>query len=248
MKDILRMGRDEILAFTPDDIDRLLTAEELIHMAKLLGAYWQYDYEAAKAGMVGLHAELKSGRHSDGFFVSRIMLAKRNVLEIIAHQLAMKVRESIFVDNIPIPDYVAGIPAGATPIGEKLAQIIGAKPAEMDKVNGCIKLITQLPPNTTIIVVEDFITRGTGIAEAIQEIERCQPKAKIYRFVPAIINRGGITEKHVIGVGTVYPLPIAEVRINDWNPEDCPLCAKGSKPIKPKATDKNWEEITHSQI
>jgi orotate phosphoribosyltransferase len=248
VKDILQMGREEILALDPNSIDRLFTPEEVIHIAKILNAFWQYDYQAAKDGRPGLHAELKSGKHSDGFFVSRIMLAEPNVLENMAHQLAMKVRESISVDNIRIPGYLAGIPAGATPIGKKLAQIIGAKPAEMDKVNGHIKLITQLPPDTTIIVVEDFITRGTGMAEAIQEIKRCQPKVNIYHFIPAIINRGGITEKHIIGTGTVYPLPIANIRINDWEPEDCPLCKMGSTAIKPKATDENWWKITHSQI
>ncbi|MFA5068488.1 MAG: hypothetical protein WC466_10720 [Candidatus Izemoplasmatales bacterium] len=253
MKSILQMDRDEILALEPSDqrARKQLTPEEIIHIAKKLNAFWQYDYEAAKQGRVGLHAELKSGLCSDGFFISRILLEQDNICEIFANQLAIKARTALCLTHTPIPDYAVGIPTGATRLGEKFARIIGAKPAEMQKVDGKIKLITKLQPGETMILVEDFITRGTGFAEAIQEIEHCQPETKIYEWIPAIINRGGLTEKHICPIGMVYPLAIANIRINDWLPEICPLCnmePQKSPRIKPKATNENWREITTSQL
>ena len=250
MKNILQMNRDEILALGPSDqrVRKPFTPEEIIHIAKMLNAFWRYDYEAAKQGRVGLHAELKSGLCSDGFFISRILLEQDNICEIFANQLALKTRAARFQARMSTPNYAVGIPTGATSLGEKFARIIGAKPAEMQKVDGEIKLITKLMPDETIILVEDFITRGTGFAEAIQEIEHCQPKAKIYAWIPAIINRGGLTKKPILGIGTAYPMAIANIRINDWLPNDCPLCKIGSKRIKPKATDENWKLITSSQL
>jgi len=121
----MKMRREEILALNPDSITRLLTGEELFHIAKVLGALWQYDYRAADEGRYGLHAELKSGKHSDGFFVSRILLAEPNILEIIANQLAIIARAETTSYGVPLPDCIVGIPTGATTLGEKLAEILG---------------------------------------------------------------------------------------------------------------------------
>jgi orotate phosphoribosyltransferase len=247
MKSILQMDRDEILALTPDDITRLLTSEELLHIAKILGAFWQYDYQAAKDGRLGLHAELKSGLHSDGFFVSRVFLAAPNILEIIADQLAIIARVEMAGCGVPLPDYVVGIPTGATTLGEKLAEILGVKPATMEKVDGRIKITTELKSGNVIMIVEDVVTRGTATREAIASIFRQQPKTIVMPWVVAIINRGGLRNVEV-DASKFSIRAIADAQMNDWTPEECPLCKMGSPPIKPKATDKNWEEITHSQI
>lgn len=239
---ILEMGKEELLSLKVEDINRPLTAEEVEHMAVVLGAFWQYDYEAAKQGRVGMHALLKSERHSDGFFVSRILLALANIRWIIAQQIVTKLCNA----GVLRPDIVAGIPDGATKLGEDVAEILGAKNAEMVKVDGRIALATGII-GRRILLVEDFCTRGTGFTEAAKVI-KAQPGVYLLPFNPVIINRGGLKEIIIEGIGKFDVLPVVERRVQDWTAEECPLCQMGSKPIKPKATDENWLAITTSQL
>lgn len=243
MKPILDMVREELLTLELKDISRLLTTSEVVHIAVTLGAFWTYDYAAADAGKVGLHALLKSGRHSDGFFVSRILLEPWNIRYIMAHQIRLRLLEA----KVPMPDYVAGIPDGATKLGEEVTWMLGAKPARMEKVENRICLVTGLTPNATILLVEDFCTRGTGFREAVLEVTQNAPEMRILPYDPVIINRGGLRDIVVDGVGTFTVLPVVEQRIQDWDVAECPLCKLGSAPIKPKATDENWKVLTASQ-
>jgi len=113
MIDILSMQQADLLVLPSKFVNRPLRTEEVIHIAKTLDAFWSYDYEAAAQGKVGAHALLKSGRHSDGLFVSRIMLGHKNILKIMAQQLALKFEDTEVLE----PEYVAGIPDGATRLG-----------------------------------------------------------------------------------------------------------------------------------
>ena len=51
--DLLRMSREELLALKPEDIQRALMAEEVVAIARTLGAFWTYDYGAAERGKLG---------------------------------------------------------------------------------------------------------------------------------------------------------------------------------------------------
>jgi orotate phosphoribosyltransferase len=242
MIDILSLNKEQIIQLQPESITWLLTTREVIHIAKTLDAFWQYDYEAANQGRVGMHASLKSKRHSDGFFVSRIMLQHPNVQKIMAYQMAMHLKPLI-----SFPVWVAGIPDGATRLGEDLAEILGSKVAKMEKVDGKIRIVSQIGPDEKVLLCEDFCTRGTGFREAVLDIVSKQPDVDFIFIEPVIINRGGLKCVEIPGVGYFYILAIAENRVSDWNKDDCPLCQMGSKPIKPKAKDENWKLITNSQ-
>ena len=240
---ILEMGRDDILKLKSDTVDRPLTAHEVVHIAKTLGAVWSYDYEAAKQGREGMHALLKSGRHSDGIFVSKILLAHNNILQLVARQMATVLRRlEVF------PDYVVGVPDGATKLGEAIAHALGTSILPMKKVEGRMLLKTRPLQNKTILIVEDFCTRGTGFIEAVLAVAKVQPYASFSPWDPVIINRGGLSSISVPVMGEFTILPLVERRVNDWDPNECPLCQMGSVPIKPKATDENWKAITASQL
>lgn len=250
MLEIIGMGKDELLGLSPDSltrpdsVGRLLTEEEVVYMATVLGAFWQYDYEAAKEGRVGMHALLKSGLHSDGFFYSRILLERSNIRRIFANQLVLRLKR---LKSFSRPDWVAGIPDGATELGKDVAEILGVKNAEMKKVDGKIVLESSIAPYETLLGIEDFCTRGTGFKEAIVDVLSRQPNVGLLRFEGVILNRGGLKEIKIEGFSPFRIVAIAEHRINDWEPEVCPLCKIGSEPIKAKATDENWRLITTSQ-
>ncbi len=244
MINIVGMTKEELLKLDYRNIDWLLSAEEIIYIAEKLGAYWKYDYEAAKKGKVGFHAELKSLLHSDGFFVSRILLGPDNVRKIIANQLISRFNKM----KISKPDWVAGIPKGAIKLGEDVAKLMDVKNARMQKETGQIEMVSSIGPGESLLLVEDFCTRGTGFTEAVLDIKSKQPQAKLLPLEIVVLNRGGLEEVEVRGNGSFRVVAVVEHRVNDWLPEECPLCKMGSKPIKPKATEENWRSIMTAQM
>ncbi len=247
---IIGISPEALLKLAPDSIDWKLTKDEFVYIAKLLGAFWQYNYEAAKQGKAGLHALLKSLLHSDGFFYSKLLLGPANVREIMARQLVMLFNEL----GIAKPDRIVGIPDGATELGKEVADLLGVSYAEMKKEDGRITLESSIAADETVLIIEDFCTRGTGLIEAVVDILSKQPKAKIVPFALYILNRGGLSEIEVPAEKTggekmvIKVVPVVDHKINDWELAMCPLCKDfGSEVIKPKATEENWLAINTSQ-
>ena len=241
------MNKEEIADLNPDLFkDTLITVDEVFYIAKTLDAFWEYDYKAAEAGRAGKHALLKSGLHSDGFFISRIMLGYSNIRKIMAYQLAQRIREL----PITILDGIGGIPDGATELGEEVAQILEIRIIKMVKEDGKISLVDKIEDGSEVMLIEDFCTRGTGFQETVRDVISKHPGVLVVPYEPVIINRGGLKEVVVEGIGAFKIVSIAEKRIDDWDPKVyCKLCKDfGSVPIKPKATDGNWKDITTSQL
>ena len=247
VKSVLGLDRQELLELQPEQITWQFTPDEVFHIAKELGAFWSYNYESAKNGKPGLHAELKSKLHSDGFFASKILLASGNMLKIMADQMVMRL-ENVYGDKIYSIDYIGGVPDGALALGQEVCNIIGAKLLVMEKRDKKIVLITEIAPGETFLLIEDICTQGTGFKEAYECIIESQPKAIIIPYDPVIFNRGGLMHFDTFNGQTIMIVPIAQYRINDWDPEkSCKLCNLGSTAIKPKETDENWAAINNSQ-
>ena len=118
----------------------------------------------------------------------------------------------------------------------------------MEKVDGRISLVTPTNPGETLLLAEDFCTQGTGFKEAVAEVQRKSPCTLIAQYDPVIVNRGGLMEIVVEGVGSFKIVPVVERRIQDWDPaKGCKLCNLGSVAIKPKASDDNWHALSFSQ-
>ena len=150
--------------------------------------------------------------------------------------------------GVQLPDFVAGVPDGATKLGLTIASIVGVEAAEMKKDDGKIILTSELFGGATLLLIEDFCTRGTGFAEAVSHIASQQPSVTVLPYDPVIINRGGLEIISVPGVGVFNILPVVDKRVQDWDLKDCPLCKAGSEPIKPKVNDENWELLINSQL
>lgn len=243
---IIGISKEELIALDPQSVDWLLSDEETFYIAETLGAYWGYNYEVAKKGKPGLHAILKSELHSDGFFISAILLEHPNLRWLFANQMVLRFNGL----GILNPDWVAGIPKGATELGKDVAKIMGVKNAEMKKGDDDrITLESEIGQDETLLGVEDFSTRGTGFREAVLNILSKQPRVRFLPYYGVILNRGGLTEVEVEGIDRSFRIvPVAVKRINDWKTEECPLCKDfGSEAIKPKATEENWLAITTSQ-
>lgn len=238
--DICNLNKQQLLELSPEDIDFLLSKEEILHIFQELNALWLYDYEAAEDGRIGLHAELKSDRCSDGFLNAKQVTQHDNMCRLFAKQFVLKFKQEFPNQKVT---HVTGIPDGATKIGEYVAEILSVRVAKMIKENGQIKMISEPQLMDILLLVEDFCTRGTGFTEAVESTLKKKWNVVLGEFV--IINRGGLKAIKVQGIPFII-FALAEHRINDW-PTECPLCKMGSKRIKPKASQENWEKIMNSQ-
>ena len=149
--------------------------------------------------------------------------------------------------KLPMPDYVIGVPTGATDLAQEVTKIIGAQFVAMKKINGRITLSAVITGK--VMVVEDFITAATGVIEAIN-ILALLPGVEILECVFAIINRGALEYVDIAAIGRFGILAIASKKINLWEPTPgaCLLCAKfDSKAVYPKRTDKDWCDLIGSQ-
>lgn len=250
MKRLTEMNCEELCALRVEDCPNLFSAEEFLSIAKLLGAFWMYDYQALKDDRPGLHAELKSGRHSDGFFAAKILLSQGNMLDIISHQMLCKL-ESTGMKSSDYPDFVIGIPDSATQLGQAIARrlLIGDEVLVRKDENG--HMVTEqvaICPNMNILVVEDVCTRATATQEVIRLIQSQGWDApNIIPYVLVILNRGGLSTIRA-GDLDVEVLPLVTCRMNDWESAECPLCERGSRAIKPKRSQESWNELVASQV
>jgi len=242
MKSLIGLTAEELVNLKPHEVFWVLIGDEILYIFKTLNGFWAYDYEAAKTGRVGLHAKLKSERCSDGFFYSKVVLQHPNLRRIIAKTLVGNFKRT----GLSIPDFVAGIPDGASELGQDVAYYMGVPVLELKKENGKIIVAGDIEPRCKLLLVEDFCTKGTGFKEAEEVILDKQPGAIISPVELVILNRGGLT--HIEGKSHRYMIEAAVVhRISDWDPAECPIHKMGSESIKPKVTEENWELITSSQ-
>ena len=247
--DVLKMKKDEILRLEPYDdneVNRLLTREEILHIFREFGGLWIFNRDTAKEGKVPKrHALLKSGRHSDGFLNSKAVLNHPEMVKLFAFQMLLKWHELIIREKSlkSAPYYIAGIPDGATALGLEFSRILGANIPTLIKIDKEIKIASDLERKKTLLLVEDFCTKGTGFIQDVIDIKSKYPKVKILPYEFVIINRGGLEDIYVDGVGTFKIEPIATHRIRDWRADECPLCDLGSKAVKPKESPEIWAEF-----
>jgi orotate phosphoribosyltransferase len=239
------MGEEDLLRLTVEDVLHPLIVEELEHIAATFDGHWAYDYIAARNGFLGLHAILKSKWHSEGFIHSMSFLRHPNIMRIITDQMVMQIRGA----GIAPPDYVIGVPNGATALAKHVAEVLRTHWIPMRKVDGNMVFDAEIPEGARVMCIEDICSHATGCIEAINEIATKHPYVNFVPYVPVIMNRGNLQAFSVPGVGRFTILPIVERRIRDWDPAVyCQLCAMGSEAIEPKASEENWKSIKTSQL
>lgn len=237
---------EDFILYLLDSPDREITIDEFMHLAKLLNAFWSYDYKAAKNGKPGLHALLKSGLHSDAFLVLKLILEDERLLKYFSKLMSNKL-EKAFEESGKKPDFVVGVPTSATMLGEEIGKMLGIPCLKMGKIDGKIKLIDPTPDNSLLLIIEDVCTRGSGFTEAVLDVLATNPNIVFFPVDPVIVNRGGLHTVEIEDIGGFHILPIVDLTINDWTVEKCPLCQGGSETIPPKKTPENWTLINNSQ-
>jgi len=120
-----------------------------------------------------------------------------------------------------------------------LAAILGADILQLKKEGDKIFLAQELAFSDRILLCKDFCTRGTGFREAVLDIWARHSYVNFILYEPVVINRGGLSFIEAEKVGNFTILPIADHRINDWKPSECPSANWDQSPSSRKQHLKN---------
>jgi orotate phosphoribosyltransferase len=176
------------------------------------------------------HFELSSGLHSGSYVQCALVLQYPRLAEKLGQALA-----GLFSDARI--DAVVSPALGGVIIGQEVAR---ALPAPRDVVGGGVPAMFverdasgtmtmrrgfTLYPDQHVLVVEDVWTTGGSTQEAIHVVEEAGGRVVA---AGALIDRSGGQIEF-----SVESNALIELKIESYEPEDCPLCRQGSVAIKP---------------
>ena len=116
---------------------------------------------------------------------------------------------------------------GGILIGHEVARALGRRFVFSERKDGLMMIRRgfEIEPGEKVIIAEDVVTRGTSLLEVIKCVEDA---GGVVTGLTSIIDRtGGEVE---------LPLPLhslARVKVETFQPDNCPLCAKGVAVVKP---------------
>jgi orotate phosphoribosyltransferase len=175
------------------------------------------------------HFKLTSGKHSEWYFEKIRLIENPAVLERIVDRLVDRIR----CEKKPF-DYVISPAYGAIAIGFLTALKLRKRFAFTQRVEEKMAFRpgwTGLEPGMTAIVVEDILTTGGSI----QEVVAClKEKGIVVAGIYVLVDRtAGAVLIDGRPVGSLLAL-----KVEAFNPEDCPFCKAGIPLVKPGASDK----------
>jgi orotate phosphoribosyltransferase len=167
-----------------------------------------YGCGALKRG----HFKLSSGLHSDTYVQCSTLLKDPALAMAAGRAIAEAVQGPI--------DMVLSPALGAVVIGFTTAAALQCESIFAERVDGAMTLRRgfDLQPGSSVLLVEDVITTGGSILELARLVEESGARVA---SLACIVQRGEF-DPHGRKV-----VPLARVTADTWEPEDCPLCAKG---------------------
>lgn len=202
------------------------------HIFAYYDAIWRHDGNMRKP-----HAELTSGRCSDGFIDVLRVLSHTRLCMSAASELVTKLR-----DVYPGPvDWVVGADHAGATLSFAVAFLLDARHDFTEKdATGKLQQWKRMTiaPDKIVLQVEEMVTTATTLDRVRTGLAEGHPDYPL-TYAPAtltLVNRSSYTAYHgepLISALWTY--------FNEWEPNDCPLCQAGSPKLRPKA---NWHKFS----
>ena len=169
------------------------------------------------------HFELRSGLHSERFFQCANLLRFPRKAEVLCRVLVDNVKASGDVGEI---DAVISPAVGGILVGHEVARALDVMSVFAEKEND--RLVMRrfaIEKGARYVIAEDVITRGGRVQETIDLVEAGGGQVAA---IALLVDRSGGKVKFD------YPtFSLVKMEPVVWEPEACPLCAKGSKAVHP---------------
>jgi orotate phosphoribosyltransferase len=178
-------------------------------------------YEETGALLKG-HFRLSSGRHSDRYLQSALVLQYPWQAEMLCQALAEKVR--------PLnPQAVLSPAMGGLFVGHELARALRVRSifTERNKETDAMELRRgfTVGKGERIFAVEDIITTGKSVRESYQVVRELGAEVV---GVGCLIDRSGGENAFDVPVKS-----LTSMKVESWEEKDCPMCKQGLPVVKP---------------
>jgi orotate phosphoribosyltransferase len=210
----------------------VVSPEEFDHMLALLKALWLHNGDTTLP-----HAELTSGKCSNGYVNTPLLLEYTNIAMILAENMARIFRET----GTDQPDWVIGSDHAAATFSAFVAYQLGAKHEFTVKTGpkGEFQRWERktILPGEVVLQVEELAATTATFQRVRDGIVAGNKYSASFSDVSAVLVHRAPSFEHA-GKPIIY---FRHYDIESWDPEGCPLCAVGSKRVRPK---ENWTELT----
>jgi len=180
------------------------------------------EMTAASAHQRG-HFRLSSGLHSGDYLQCALYLAHPARAERAGRLMA----DALGRFGQP-PSLVVSPALGGLIIGHETARALGVPFIFTERLEGTMMLRRgfAVEPGQTVAVVEDVVTTGKSTREVIQVLTSAGASVVA---IGSMVNRSSSDNPFA---PTPYA-PLLSVSFPTWDPDECPLCAKGEPIVKP---------------
>jgi len=163
---------------------------------------------------------LSSGRHSDTYLQSAVVLQWPAVAEALGRALVEPWRGRV--------DVVVGPALGGVVIGHEAARALGVRMVFTERMSGqmALRRSFEVRAGERALVTEDVVTTGGSALEVADRLLRAAGAS--VTALATIVDR--------TAAGTRFPVPfsaLARVGADAWEPAECPICLAGSAPESP---------------
>lgn len=172
------------------------------------------------------HFRLTSGLHSERYLQSALVLQYPDLAARLGDAVAQRTRELG-------PTVVLSPALGGIVIGQEAGRALGVRAIFAERQDGKLTLRRgfTLSPSDRVLVVEDVITTGGSTRETIDVARACGAEVV---GAASIIDRGSDPAR--LGLPLVS---LVKMEVPTYQPESCPLCAKGLPVVKPGSRSSN---------
>ena len=166
------------------------------------------------------HFRLTSGLHSSGYLQCALVLQHPEHAEALGRAIADRTRSLR-------PTAVLSPALGGVVIGHEVGRALGVRALFAERQDGELTLRRGfvIAENDRVLVIEDVLTTGGSTRETMQ-VARASGGQVV--GAASIVNRSGGR--------AAFDVPFAsllDVDLPTYEPDKCPLCAKGLPVIKP---------------
>ncbi len=214
-----------------------LSKSQISGVFKRLNAGWVHDGNPKNP-----HAVLTSGLCSNAYFNVSQIASNSIAMQVLAYNLSRKIVPRIGGEDIVV---VGSAYAGIIP-SFMVALCLGARHMYTKKGPNGEMVWTgrfSIPKGAYVLQVEDLITTFKT-TEAVRRVIIAGNKnpVKFYPFVATIVHRPAkLPTEYYFDEEKIEIISLLEKEVWAVPQEECPLCKKGSKRLKPK---EHWEELT----
>ena len=184
------------------------TADDILSLFRRVGA------------LLEGHFRLTSGLHSCGYLQCALVLQHPREAEACGVGIAERVRSLA-------PTVVLSPALGGIVIGHEVARALGVRAIFAERQDGTLTLRRgfSLDAGDRVLVVEDVVTTGGSTRETI-DVAQAQGASVV--GAAAIIDRSGGSQNLDVPFHA-----LATVSLPTYQPDACPLCARGEPVVKP---------------